>query len=171
MQTGNALDGRVAFVGGASQGIGRSIAIALAIPVVQVGGAECARAAAVLSGDPSDREACWVALASKGLETWIALAQPAAVAAGRSMEASTWHPGDCRVLVADEHLPQSWQEAVATHGVRVIPPAPDARAVLAAGMPLLQRGVATAPERLVPVYPREAEAVRLWRQRHGARTG
>jgi len=30
MQTGNALDGRVAFVGGASQGIGRSIAIALA---------------------------------------------------------------------------------------------------------------------------------------------
>lgn len=149
----------------------QAIAIARSIPVVQVSGADCARASAVLSGDLPDADACWVALASKGLETWIALAAPGGTAEGRSIEVGSWRPGDCRVLVADEHLPQPWLEAVASHGLRVIALRPEARAVLAAGMPMLQRGAFTPPEALVPAYPREAEAVRLWRQRHGARAG
>lgn len=52
----------------------------------------------------------------------------------------------------------------------MVPLRVDARAVLEAGRVALAEGRHIPPEALVPAYPREAEAVRLWRLRHGART-
>jgi tRNA threonylcarbamoyl adenosine modification protein YeaZ len=146
----------------------QAAAIALRVPVVQVPGALCARAAAVLAGDLAAQEPCWVALASKGVETWIAMAEGSG--SGRSIEVEAWEPGACRTLIADEHLPASWQRAVAEFGLRTIPLRSDARAVLAAGRAMLDAGRVVPPEALVPTYPREAEAVRLWRERKAART-
>ena len=147
----------------------QAMAVALQVPVVQVSGAACARAAAVLEAELESTDACWVALASKGEETWIARADGAGPVEGRSMEALAWEPGDCRVLIADGHLPATWLEAVRNRGIRLLPLRVRASAVLAAGLPMLQRGMSTPPEALVPAYPREAEAVRLWRLRKAGR--
>jgi tRNA threonylcarbamoyl adenosine modification protein YeaZ len=147
----------------------QSIAVALRVPVVQVSGATCARAATILAGELGSSESCWVALASKGDETWIALADGSDRVEGRSIRVGPWEPGMCRVLIADEHLPASWVEAVTRHGVRRLPLRAHASAVLAAGLPALEQGRFVPPEALVPAYPREAEAVRLWRLRKAGR--
>jgi tRNA threonylcarbamoyl adenosine modification protein YeaZ len=143
----------------------QAIALALHVPVVQVSGAACARAAAILSGELAPNEACWVALASKGDEAWIARADAQGPVAGRSIDVAAWDPGDCHVLVSDAHLPASWRALVERRGIRQLPLRVHASAVLAAGLPMLQRGQCTPPEAVVPAYPREAEAVRLWRLR------
>jgi tRNA threonylcarbamoyl adenosine modification protein YeaZ len=147
----------------------QAIAVALRVPVVQVSGATCARAAAIMADELGASDSCWVALASKGDETWIALADGSDRVDGRSISVGAWEPGSCRVLVADEHLPASWVEAVTRHGVRRLPLRVHARAVLAAGRPALEQGRFVPPEALVPAYPREAEAVRLWRLRKAGR--
>ncbi|MFM7810004.1 MAG: tRNA (adenosine(37)-N6)-threonylcarbamoyltransferase complex dimerization subunit type 1 TsaB [Planctomycetota bacterium] len=147
----------------------QAIALALQVPVVQVSGAACARAAAILSGDLAPTDACWVALASKGEETWIARADAQGPVEGRSIEVDAWEPGDCNVLVSDAHLPASWRALAERRGIRQLPLRVHASAVLAAGLPMLERGQCTPPEALVPTYPREAEAVRLWRLRKVAR--
>lgn len=147
----------------------QAIAVALRVPVVQVSGATCARAAAILAGELGSSESCWVALASKGDETWIALADGSDRVEGRSISVGAWQPGKCRVLIADEHLPASWVDAATGHGVRRLPLRVHASAVLAAGLPALEQGRFVPPEALVPAYPREAEAVRLWRLRKAGR--
>lgn len=147
----------------------QAIAVALRVPVVQVSGAACARAAAILSGDLVPTDACWVALASKGEETWIARVDAQGPVEGRSIDVDAWEPGDCNVLVSDVHLPASWRVALERRGVRPLPLRVQASAVLAVGLPMLQRGQCTPPEALVPTYPREAEAVRLWRLRKAVR--
>jgi tRNA threonylcarbamoyl adenosine modification protein YeaZ len=148
----------------------QAMAVATGVRVVQVGAAACARAASVIAGDLGASEHVWVCLASKGDETWVACAGPDGSSDGRSMAVSAWSPGACRTLVADEHLPEPWKARVAELGLRTLPLRVGAAAVLAAGGPHLAAGARTPPEALVPVYPREAEAVRLWRQRHGAGT-
>jgi len=114
-------------------------------------------------------DACWVALASKGDETWIALADGADRVEGRSIGVGGWEPGVCRTLIADEHLPKPWIDAVSGLGIRRLPLRVHASAVLAAGLPALEQGRFVPPEALVPAYPREAEAVRLWRLRKAGR--
>ena len=148
----------------------QAIAVALRVPVVQVSGAACARAAAVMAGELAPAEACWVALASKGSETWIARADGMNRPEGRSIEADAWECGACRVLIADEHLPATWVAEVDTRSIRLLPLRVHAAAVLQAGLALLERGDVVPPEALVPAYPREAEAVRLWRLRKAGRT-
>lgn len=147
----------------------QSIAVALRVPVVQVSGATCARAAAILAGELASSDACWVALASKGDETWIALADGSDRVEGRSIGVGGWEPGVCRMLIADEHLPKPWIDAVSGLGIRRLPLRVHASAVLAAGLPALEQGRFVPPEALVPAYPREAEAVRLWRLRKAGR--
>lgn len=149
----------------------QAMAVATGVRVVQVGAAACARAASTLAGELDPSEGAWVCLASKGDASWIAFADGHGQRAGESMEPHGWMPGACRTLIADEHLPAAWRAKVAELGLRMLPLRVGAASVLEAGMSLLEAGNGTPPEALVPVYPREAEAVRLWRQRHGARTG
>jgi len=149
----------------------QAMAVSIGVRVVQVGAAACARAASVLAGELDASRSAWVCLASKGEETWVALAEPGVAGQGASMEVAAWSPGACDTLIADEHLPASWKARVAACGLHVLPLRVTAQAVIEAGRPSLAAGDSTPPEALVPAYPREAEAVRLWRQRHGARAG
>ncbi len=68
------------------------------------------------------------------------------------------------VLIADRFLPAPMRGAAESAHVRIEPSAFDAAHVLtlAAALP------AITPDELLPLYPREPDAVRLWRQRHGA---
>jgi len=149
----------------------QAMAVATGVRVVQVGAAECARTASTLAGELDAAEGAWVCLASKGEETWVAFVDGGGQRSGRSMRSNDWAPGDCRTLIADEHLPAEWRARAAELGLRVLPLRVAADAVMQAGLGPLAAGDCTPSEALVPVYPREAEAVRLWRQRHGARAG
>lgn len=148
----------------------QAIALATGAKVVQVCAAQCARAASVMAGDLGADDAGWVALASKGQEAWVRLVGAPRASEGVSMEADAWHPGPVPRLLCDEHLPPSFRDRAAAAGVTLLPLRVAARAVLAAGREALRSGEFTPPDRLVPRYPREAEAVRLWRLRHPART-
>lgn len=147
----------------------QAMALAREVAVVQVPGAACARQAAIDAGELGTGDACWVALASKGPETWIALADAAGARAGRSIEVHAWDPSGIDALVSDEHLPDTWRAEATAQGLRMLPLRLAAASVLRAGRPMLESGRTVPPEALVPAYPREAEAVRLWRQRHAAR--
>jgi hypothetical protein len=70
-------------------------------------------------------------------------------------------------LICDEHLPDGFLRRAEALGVRRLALHVGAQAVLQAGWAPGQAGPGTPPEALVPAYPREAEAVRLWRLRHG----
>jgi tRNA threonylcarbamoyl adenosine modification protein YeaZ len=106
------------------------------------------------------RESAWVAVFDgPPSEAWFSSAQ-----AGRVMEAAELRACAPRVVVADGHLPGSMREALAGAGVPVVAPVFDGASCIGAGELCAQ----IDPVLLVPVYPREPEAVTLWRQRHGA---
>lgn len=67
-------------------------------------------------------------------------------------------------LIGDGFLPASIREACDACGKRIEPPRFSAARCLRLGMGLEP----VDPASLVPVYAREPEAVRLWRERHGA---
>ncbi|MCC6322642.1 MAG: tRNA (adenosine(37)-N6)-threonylcarbamoyltransferase complex dimerization subunit type 1 TsaB [Phycisphaerales bacterium] len=66
-----------------------------------------------------------------------------------------------RMLITDRFLPEGFRTAAARLGVELVPPCYDAAAVLEAAEELPR----IDPAALVPLYPREPEAVTLWRQR------
>ena len=149
----------------------QAMSLACGARIVPVGAGACARMASVLAGELSSGDAVWVALASKGDESWVQRVEGTVDAIahdGRSSEASAWSCDGVRRLIADEHLPASWRQRAAQQDVRCLPLRVGAEAVLQAGRAILALGRHVAPEAAVPVYPREAEAVRLWRQRHAA---
>lgn len=152
----------------------QAMALACGARIVPVGAGTCARMAAVLAGELSKDDAVWVALASKGDASWVQRVEGSLEAVaheGRSSEASEWSCDGVPLLIADEHLPEAWRQRAAQQHVRCLPLHVGAEAVLKAGRALMALGREVAPEAAVPVYPREAEAVRLWRQRHAAGTG
>lgn len=65
-----------------------------------------------------------------------------------------------RRLVADHHLPASLRSAAESAGLSMLPPVFDPVACLrlASGLPAVEA------EALAPIYPREPEAVRKWRE-------
>lgn len=69
-------------------------------------------------------------------------------------------------VIADEHLDEAFRAAIPA-ATPIVPPRFDpvavARIALAGGPDLL---VHEDPARLLPLYPREPEAVRVWRERH-----
>ena len=65
--------------------------------------------------------------------------------------------------IADEHLPSSIREDLVASGIQIVSPVHDAMGVLQQAQSLLKLGGTTTPEELLPRYPREPEAVRIWR--------
>ncbi len=127
---------------------------------------------------PSPLVAAWaqgegpvaVALASKGETVHLTTLAagwrerpedaPAGTIAGPSAAADLAARG-VRVLLADGHLPEAWRSAAEGAGMRVDVPRFEPAACLAVSARL----GACEPGALVPVYPREPEAVTLWRER------
>lgn len=68
------------------------------------------------------------------------------------------------LALGDEHLPEKLRDDLAAVGVRVVPPMFSAGAVLEQGLFELAAGKTIEPAVLAPLYPREPEAVRIWRE-------
>ncbi|MEO0716061.1 MAG: hypothetical protein AAFY58_03615, partial [Planctomycetota bacterium] len=63
----------------------------------------------------------------------------------------------------DRFCPEAWRARAGEMGVEVVPPTFSAAAVLEASADMQW----VDAEGLAPIYPREPEAVRVWRERHG----
>ncbi len=145
---------------------------AWSIPIVQISAAVVAREAAVVSELIVPEQSVWVALASKSDGCWMAkvlnsrdgndVPQQMGV---RDLNDWPLQTGDA--LITDEHLPERWRAKALECGNSIIALQPTAQAVWRVACRLLSRGHHVSPEHILPVYPREAEAVRLWRERHG----
>jgi tRNA threonylcarbamoyladenosine biosynthesis protein TsaB len=70
-------------------------------------------------------------------------------------------------ILADEFLPDAARRRAESAGVPVIAPRFDPAACLAVAERMLADGAVTDARALVPLYPREPEAVTVWRQRRG----
>ena len=66
------------------------------------------------------------------------------------------------LLIADRHLPESMRRRCAVLNVEIIEPVLDPVACLE----ISARYPDVPPGELLPIYPREPEAVRIWRERH-----
>jgi tRNA threonylcarbamoyl adenosine modification protein YeaZ len=109
-----------------------------------------------------------VALASKRDTAWLttfsAGGEPGRGAlAGADALASARARAGLRVLLADRFLPESMRDRAAALGIAIEPPVLSAAACarVAAAMPGVD------PAALLPLYPREPEAVTKWRALHG----
>lgn len=106
-----------------------------------------------------------VALASKGETTYLTrfthsgtawVPGPAAIVGADALD------GRCGMVIADQFLPRAMRDWCAALGVPVVPPVfdPVACAEAAEGLTPVD------PVDLLPIYPREPEAVTKWRQLH-----
>jgi tRNA A37 threonylcarbamoyladenosine modification protein TsaB len=106
-----------------------------------------------------------VALAGKGETAWLqvfALGSP--VEPGRIVSAADltmFHESGVRLLIADSFLPATMRTAAVNLGWTIVSPVLDASACVRLGAQL----PAIDPAELVPLYPREPDAVTLWRNR------
>lgn len=138
----------------------------IAVPSVLV----AARAA--LTEHPSARQ-IQVTCCAKGDGFWLA----ELVSDGSTIEltsqgactTSEYHPCPGALLVGDDHLPPAMLTAAVGAGMTRAQLAPDARACALAATH--DRPVeVVGPAELAATYPREPEAVSLWRQRRGRST-
>ncbi|MCL4741116.1 MAG: tRNA (adenosine(37)-N6)-threonylcarbamoyltransferase complex dimerization subunit type 1 TsaB [Phycisphaerales bacterium] len=139
----------------------RFIAEATGAACIGVPTAEVAACAAARDGRPFA-----VALASKGEHAVVTPfdAQGRPTAAGRALDADGVSALGLPRLIGDGFLPGPMREMASASGVSVEP--------LVLGASWLLRAAAgresVDPSRLLPLYAREPEAVRLWRARGGA---
>ena len=106
-----------------------------------------------------------VALAGKGVSSWVQVflaqreAEVGRITSERDIQ--SLHGAGVRLLVADDFLPAPMRVAAERVGMAILPPSFDAAACLRLGarLPTLD------PADLVPLYPREPDAVTLWRTR------
>ncbi len=148
------------------------IAESMSIPILQISAAVVAKESARDAGLLTAKQTVWVALAAKNDGCWMAKVSngtlesmyPEEVAV-RTIAQWPLKPGE--VLLADEHLPESWRARALELNIKIIALEPTAAAVLRVARRMLAAHVTIEPEHALVVYPREAEAVRLWRERHG----
>jgi tRNA threonylcarbamoyladenosine biosynthesis protein TsaB len=104
-----------------------------------------------------------IALASKNDSAWVQVfsgnAEPVPGRLMTSVDIPTLREMGIRTLVADRFLPAAMREAVQHAGLVLRPPVFDAAACVRVGARL----PAIDPALLVPLYPREPDAVTLWR--------
>ncbi|HYF15674.1 MAG TPA: tRNA (adenosine(37)-N6)-threonylcarbamoyltransferase complex dimerization subunit type 1 TsaB [Phycisphaerales bacterium] len=148
------------------------IAVTTAKMLAEATGASCVpvpTALVVAHAAPAATGPFCVALASKGSDAHVTVFGPGPVTAGagRVLDAAgltaLHRQRPFALLLADRFLPQPMRDAAERLGVRVEPPVfdPVACALAAAACP------AQDPARVVPIYPREPEAVTKWRAMHG----
>lgn len=147
--------------------VAKCLSESLGVPVVAVPSALVAAAAAEGQGD-------WVvALASKRETAWITRVRredgrPVIEGAPNVVHASDFRTGPHdRTLLADEFAPAEMIARARDAGLAVESPRFDAIPCWRLAADLFRRGVTVNPLELAPLYPREPEAVTLWRQRHG----
>lgn len=104
-----------------------------------------------------------VALATKGEEAHVSLFHaPGTIARAGLMTCPDLEAMNVRTLVGDAFLPATWLTEAARLGIAIAPTVLDPEACIACGVGL----AGVEPEALRPIYPREPEAVRKWRELH-----
>jgi len=148
----------------------KGICVACGIPAIDVPSAlvatEATRAAWMAHG-----EGAIVALASKGERCWVAEVSathgPVTMANEGPAGIEDLVAMAPRVVVADEHLPLAMRHWCEASGVPIVPPVFCPKACLVVARESLRRGDVVDALRLAPRYPREPEAVTVWRARKG----
>lgn len=141
------------------------VAVASAKMIAEVTGARCVGvpSAMVVARRVQATGPFLVALACKGDSFYaVPFASPAALPGpGVIMTARELRAAGATLLVADSFLPSDARDTAAALGISVQPPVFDALACAECARDLPP----CDPAELVPVYPREPEAVTKWRER------
>lgn len=139
----------------------RMIAHATGAAMVGVPSAKVAAASA-----PAGESPFAVVLASKGMDGFVTRFErpfdPASNVAGSVMDASDLDALGIGLLIADDFLPEPIRAWADRRGVPVAGPVFDPAMCLRVAL----HAPATPPLTLTPMYPREPEAVRKWRELH-----
>ena len=148
------------------------IAESMSIPILQISAAVVATESARDAGLLTAKQTVWVALAAKNDGCWMAKVSNVTLESMYPEEVAVrtiaqWPLKSGEVLIADEHLPASWRARALELNIKIIALEPTAAAVLRVARRMLAAHITIEPEHALVVYPREAEAVRLWRERHG----
>lgn len=148
----------------------KGVCEALSIPAIDVPSAVVVAMSRRGEWWPRSREVV-VALAVKGEECWITTidadqAGGLSVRSAQSITADAFDPGSALVLIADDHLPSEIRRRASAAGMTIVPPIFEARACLMVAEAMFQRGDVTDAVSLRVRYPREPEAVTLWRARY-----
>jgi len=119
--------------------------------------------AATLARDDAPTLVC---LASKGQTTFGVVFGPEQWTESPTslgiLDADALEGVGARTIAADEHLASSIRDRASELGIRIVAPSLDASALLRVGHAMAP----TDPLELAPLYPREPEAVRKWRELH-----
>lgn len=146
---------------------GLRIAVVTAKSLCEVLGAACAAvpSAWVVARRARCATPFAVALASKGETTVVSVVESRdrCPSPPREMSARAVAALGVGAIVADRFLPNSIRERCAAAGIEVSEPVFDPVACLE----IASLTAPTNPDRLAPIYGREPEAVRKWRELHG----
>lgn len=142
-------------------------AVATARMIAEATGAGCVGvpSACVAARRIESRERFAVCLASKGETTFATVFEldGKEASAGRLIRAGDLSSLGVRVLAADGYLPVSIRQAAQSDGLAIIPPTLDPGACFEVSVDRPE----TDPGAVLPLYPREPDAVTLWRHRKG----
>jgi tRNA threonylcarbamoyladenosine biosynthesis protein TsaB len=94
-----------------------------------------------------------------GPDRWRIVGEPAIA------RSETFDFSGVRAVLADEHFPDAARARLDDAGIHIAPLRLTAHACLAVGQRMLERGAVIDPLHLLPLYPREPEAVTLWNAR------
>lgn len=92
-------------------------------------------------------------------DEWRIVGEPGIIDAARFDVSGTL------AVLADEHFPDAAQRRLIDAGIPIIAPTLTAVACLRIALRKLERGEVTDPLQLLPLYPRQPEAVTLWEKR------
>ncbi|MSR70283.1 MAG: tRNA (adenosine(37)-N6)-threonylcarbamoyltransferase complex dimerization subunit type 1 TsaB [Phycisphaerales bacterium] len=147
---------------------------ALGIPAIDIASALVAACGARQHWQVAATTSCvLVALASKGDACWMSLIEANSsgaltLAREGTATAALLEGSSPKVLIADEHLPAPLRARAGELGMQVVAPSFQARDCLCVAEALFEQGSTTDATGLHVRYPREPEAVTLWRARYPA---
>lgn len=132
----------------------------VAVPSALVAAEACSSRGPILVLLAAKRESAWCTRCQRGAdESWQIAGRP-----GLHDATTIELTGIDRVL-ADEHLPPALRACIEQSGTPIAPPAFAPSDLLLVGERLLADGQTINPLELLPLYPREPEAVKVWRER------
>ncbi len=114
-----------------------------------------------------------VSLSGKHGHYWTTFREPGRISDGQLISTASIIDRSIRLgisQIAASQAPERIADLAAaaeSADLQLIEVHPDASHVWQAGHRIAMVGRAASPERLLPIYPREPEAIRLWRQRKG----
>jgi len=170
--------GRVAVSVGPGGYTALRVAVATGKMIAEAQGAKCVAvptALALALRAPEGTEPFAVLLAGKGDSAWAAVFKEgwrgaigaATGAEGRLITGADVDGLGVRALISDRFTPEPIRARAAELGIPVHEPVYDPVACLEASVCLPE----IDPAALVPIYPREPDAVTLWRRLHGSEGG